>query len=307
MKQTKRWLFMTMTILLFCSGKVLAQMASINGITYVVHGDAAQVASVNSNVTKAEILPTVTINGEDYPVRSIKYLAFNNCNDLTSITIPESITYIEPSAFMSLTGRLNITEIHIGSIESWLSIKFGSRLPTSEQSVDYYVDGELLTEIEIPSSITSIPDCAFYGSKSLSSVKIPEGVTKIGDYAFTGCHSLTSIIIPKSVTEIGCNALVNTKWYDNHLDGVIYAGNVLHKYKGEMQESTSIVVNVGTVSISPSAFAGCWNLTDITFHKSIKKIGLDAFANTTWYESQPEGAIYAGDVLYKYKGAGVAG
>ena len=56
-----------------------------------------------------------------------------------------------------------------------------------------------LTNVTIPSSVTSIGDMAFHGCKSLTSVTIPEGVTSIGRGAFGNCTSLTSVTVPKNV------------------------------------------------------------------------------------------------------------
>ena len=63
-----------------------------------------------------------------------------------------------------------------------------------------------LSEIVIPSSVTSIGDSAFYGCRSLSEIVIPSSVTSIGDWAFSGCDSLSEIVIPSSVTTIGHHA-----------------------------------------------------------------------------------------------------
>ena len=60
-----------------------------------------------------------------------------------------------------------------------------------------------LTSIDIPNSVTSIGNYAFFRCKSLTSINIPNSVTSIEDDAFTGCISLTSINIPNSVTSIG--------------------------------------------------------------------------------------------------------
>jgi hypothetical protein len=90
--------------------------------------------------------------------------AFCDCINLTSVTIPDSVTSIGGSAF------------------SWCSS---------------------LTSVTIPDSVTSIGDAAFYGYSSLTSVTIPDSVTSIGRAAFYGCSSLTSITIPDSVTSIG--------------------------------------------------------------------------------------------------------
>ena len=63
-----------------------------------------------------------------------------------------------------------------------------------------------LSEIVIPSSVTSIGDRAFWRSRSLSEIVIPSSVTSIGDRAFCGCSSLKYISIPSSVTSIGDRA-----------------------------------------------------------------------------------------------------
>ena len=66
-----------------------------------------------------------------------------------------------------------------------------------------------LTSIEIPASVTSIGDYAFFKCSGLTNVSIGSGVTSIGNYAFSGCTSLTSIVIPKGVTSIGNFAFIS--------------------------------------------------------------------------------------------------
>ena len=55
-------------------------------------------------------------------------------------------------------------------------------------------------------------------------------------------------------------------------------------------------------SIGDDAFIGCRGLTSITIPESVTSIGNGAFGETTWYNSQPDGLVYVGNVLYKYKG-----
>ena len=54
----------------------------------------------------------------------------------------------------------------------------------------------------IPSSVTSIGDCAFGYCTSLESVIIPFGVISIGIGVFNDCTSLENVVMPASVTEI---------------------------------------------------------------------------------------------------------
>ena len=63
-----------------------------------------------------------------------------------------------------------------------------------------------LSDIVIPSSVTSIGNRAFLSCLSLSKIVIPSSVTSIGDSAFLWCRSLSDIIIPSSVTSIGVSA-----------------------------------------------------------------------------------------------------
>ncbi|MBO5270649.1 MAG: leucine-rich repeat domain-containing protein, partial [Clostridia bacterium] len=63
-----------------------------------------------------------------------------------------------------------------------------------------------LKSINIPSSVTSIGQSAFFGCSNLTSINIPSSVTSIGQNAFYNCSSLTSINIPSSVKSIGNHA-----------------------------------------------------------------------------------------------------
>ncbi|MCD8056221.1 MAG: leucine-rich repeat domain-containing protein [Clostridiales bacterium] len=93
--------------------------------------------------------------------------AFSCCTNLTSITIPDSVTTIDENAFFSCTRLECIT---------------------------------------IPDSVTSIGSGAFRSCESLTSVIIGNNVTWIGDYAFYSCSSLTSVTIGDSLTSIGGSA-----------------------------------------------------------------------------------------------------
>ena len=90
---------------------------------------------------------------------------------------------------------------------------------------------------------------------------------------FEGCTKLAHISIPNSVNSIGSYAFDGTKWLTNQPDGVVYIGQVLYLYKGDMPANTSIAVNEGTIGIACSAFKDCSNLTSITIPNSVTNIG----------------------------------
>ena len=201
-------------------------------------------------------LKSVTVTGGN-----ILYGAFYNCSDLTSITIPDSITSIGNSAFNGCSGLTSIA------------------IPDSVTSIgDSAFKGcSGLTSITIPDSVTSIGDSAFSGCSGLTSITIPDSVTSIGNYAFNNCSGLTSITIPDSVTSIGewafagCSDLTSITIPDS----VTSIG--LSAFSG-CSGLTSIIIPDSVTSIGVNAFYGCSGLTSITILDSVTSIGLFAFS-----------------------------
>ena len=139
-------------------------------------------------------------------VTSIGYCALIDCSKLTSVTIPNSVTNIGEQAFY---GCSSLTSVHITDIEAWCKITFANVganplfAQVSREDENLYLNGELLTDLVIPNSVTSIGNYAFIGYSKLTSVTIPNNVTNIGVSAFYRCSSLVSVTIGNNVTSIG--------------------------------------------------------------------------------------------------------
>ena len=154
-------------------------------------------------------LTSVEISGN---ATSIGNFAFLDCDDLTSVTILDGVASIEENAFKNCE---NLTDVYISNIEAWCRISFGG---TYANPLSYggnlYIDNELLTELEIPNTITEIKAYAFLECSSLTRIVIPDSVTSIGANAFENCTGLTSVEIPSGVTSMGarvfygCNSLM---------------------------------------------------------------------------------------------------
>ncbi len=247
-------------------------------------------------------------------VTSIGYGAFSDCTSLTSVTIPDSVTSIGSYTFYNCTS---LTSVTIG--DGVKSIGEGA-----------FSGCTSLTSVTIPDSVTSIGEKAFYDCTSLTSVTIGNGVTSIGDGAFSGCDSLTSVTIPDSVTSIGnnafygCTGLTEINWNAVSVKDFTESSNVF--YNAGKEENgitvtfgdsvqkipayafynctslTSVTIGNGVTSIGGSAFSGCASLTSVTIPDSVTSIGSSAFYNTPYYNNLPNGEVYLGKVLYKYKG-----
>ncbi len=136
--------------------------------------------------------------------------AFSDCRALASVTNPDSVESIGESAFSECEA---LVEVSIpGSVESIGESAFsyckGMTAVTIGDSVKHiglaaFNCCEALTEVSIPGSVESIGEYAFSECKALSAVTIGDGVTSIGKMAFSDCKALTTLAIPASVKSIG--------------------------------------------------------------------------------------------------------
>ena len=187
-------------------------------------------------------------------VKKIEDRAFGECTNLSSVTIPSSVTTIGREAFEFCIG---LDAVNISDVASWCGISFGFSFDEHLNKIydsnplyfahKLYVNGKLVTDMAIPSSVTSISDHAFDGCSCLESVKIPSNVTKIGEGAFSGCY-IESI-------EIGTDtdAFMGSKSLKN------------------------VTILEGVKSVAVCAFHGCTNLSAVTIPESVKEIGGGAF------------------------------
>ena len=225
---------------------------------------------------------TSVIIGES--VTSIGSYAFRYCSDITSLTIPNSVTNIEVDAFTG-TGWYNNQPDGVLYLDDWL-IDYKGDMPTNtsieiKDGTKHIANSAFLgcfglTSVAIPNSVTSIGQSAFNGCSGLTSVTIPNSVTSIGDWTFRGCSGLTSVTIPNSVTSIGYGA-----FYDcSGLTSVTIPNSVTSIGESAFEgcsSLTSVTIPNSVTSIRRYAFEGCSSLTSVTIGNSVTSIGYGAF------------------------------
>lgn len=167
-------------------------------------------------------------------LKTVKEQAFHYCEALTDCTLPEGLERVENSGFFGCenwTGVDNIPDSvqYIGPY-AFTECK-GSRLVIPEgitriEEFAFWGYESGLTEIVLPSTLTSISGSAFAWAKDVTSLTIPEGVTSIGEQAFGRMDSLQSLTLPSTLTEIGANAFMGGKAIENKLTEVYIPAGV---------------------------------------------------------------------------------
>ena len=263
-----------------------AVLLSLYDITVLSNGTVEIDSFYNNGYTALEVPDTLC----GRTVVTIDSLAFANQTQLTSVTLPATVTSIGESAF---SGCTNLTSINLGVAQTIGDYAFQnctSLTTISGLSGVVYI-GELafsncsaLTSINLGVTQT-IGDYAFQNCTSLTTISGLSGVVYIGELAFSNCSALTSIIIPNTISNVGagafagCNNLVITSYSSNF----VAEGNILYNSNKTKIITTGKIVSNITIEdtiteICRYAFFNNTNLTDIEINNFIYIRGY-AFAN----------------------------
>ena len=198
---------------------------------------------------------------------SIGDSAFIERHELTSATIPGSVSNIDHYAFAYCTCLANVT-IQDGVVEI---------------SGRFFEGCSSLTTVVIPGSVLVIGDYAFADCRMLADVEIREGVTSIGDGAYAGC-CLTAVTVPESMISIGNGpfggnpSLQEISVRQNNpactaIDGVLFGkdGLVLVQYPAGRQNETYMIPD-GITRIGAFAFECCEHLTTVIIPEGTTQI-----------------------------------
>ena len=219
-----------------------------SNLRYNLHNDVQYLGSMDNPyyilmkpngdaVTQLQIHPDTKMIAEE---------AFYDCQTLTAVTIPDSVTSVGSHAFGNCTGLVSLT------IENGLQV------------IGEYAFSRCsaLTELTIPDSVTAIGKNAFGSCTGLTSVKMGKGVKTIGEYAFILCTGLSNITIGEGVSTIGNYAF----FYCTDL--------------------SSVTIPVSVVEICEHAFDSCGKLQDVYYWGSEQQwTKVDIKKNNSWKDT----------------------
>lgn len=191
---------LSITLTFLPMGAVAATKITKENLKYTVNADgqSVTVSGTSGSPTQLNIESSISDNGTNYTVTKIGMWAFNKCNSLTEVTIPNTVIEIDYQAFYYCPNLKKVT-IHEG-------------VKTIGQTA--FIGCTQLTSITIPGTVTEM-DSAFSGSTALSQVTLTNGIPKISSHAFERCTELREIKVPISVDEIcsdafnGCTGLTS--------------------------------------------------------------------------------------------------
>ena len=144
----------------------------------------------------------------------IEPFAFYGCNTLGTVKFPSSLTSVGTMAFsnctalggVDLSSATGLSSISGSCFSGCSSLSF-AKLPDSLSTISSSAfSNTALESIVIPENVTTLGSYCFNGCKSLSDVVLPNGLTTIGEYAFYNDTALTSVYVPISVSSIGAYA-----------------------------------------------------------------------------------------------------
>lgn len=264
------------------------------GITYAYDSedDTYSVADCDVNIVNAVILSE--IQGKD--VVKIEKNAFDDCANLTSVSVPESIvsglSAYDRCAFVRCgnLARIDVAEGNSAycSVDGVVFSKDISELcvfpkgrggtyeiPEGTLNIDMgaFTNCDKLVSIKLPSSVTAIDIYAFTLCDNLVTVELSEGITQIGHGAFKDCVKLENINIPESVTILDTNVFEGC----SSLKSIVLPGNV--------------------ANLRNDVFSNCVSLKNIILPEHLKTIDSNVFNNCTGLESIviPDTVISIGD------------
>ena len=226
-------------------------LQATEGLVFTLSQDGTEYFVTDYTGTAAEVYVPATHEG--LPVTTIRHYgdgdAFAYCKQLTSVTLPDSITSIGGGAFLACSQLTSVT------------------LPDSLVSIgeDAFAHCENLASVTLPESLVSIGNAAFQSCTTLTNIHIPAGIMYIGEAVFELCNDLESITVAEN------NAFYAAR------DGILYNKDMTQFIHAPAAIEGSVTVPGSITSIGTDVFSRCIRLQSLTIEEGVERIESQAF------------------------------
>ena len=234
---------------------------TITDYQYIVLNDKCRLVRYTGTETRVVVPDRVTVDGKEYEVE-ISAGCFKD-TPIVTLALPENITAIPDSMCENCQQLTSVSFMNVRSIgknafwhcDNWkfklddlnngntsvlkkigetafgFSGLYGKVVITSDMELDIaaFQICRNISEVEIQSGVTEIPERLFAENRSLEKITLPETLTKIGFMAFSQ-NIVKNLVVPRNVKEIG-KLMISTYM----VSGEKYTGIILG-YKGSAAE-----------------------------------------------------------------------
>lgn len=290
------------TIIMFhvMTGPAFAEQ--FGDLIYQVEGETVKITACSPTAAGEVMIPAEI---EGMPVVAIGNSAFLDCNLITGISIPDSVTTMGPRAFYSCDGLTSVTlppglTAIPDELLSRCSNLIAANIPAGVTSIGQNAFSfSLLAQVSIPASVTFIDKFAFFQTSissvtippgvesisqgtfsycvNLTEVNLPDGLLEVGESGFSSCPSLQSLEMPDSVSTLGvgtfahCSALKNFGFPPN-------VTSIPTLFFLDCQEVTSVLIPAQITNLGISVFSGCSKLKFLHFLGSAPTTASNTFS-----------------------------
>lgn len=197
--------------------------------------------------------------------------AFSNTG-LTTVTLPNSLTYLGSSAF--------------SSCKDLASISIGTGI--TEIPYNCFSGCNALTSVDLPEHVTSIGGGAYSYCDGLVSITLPSSIQAVGASAFANCSNLEEVVIPDNVTTLGERAFQYDKKLKHVQIGKGVATLETDLFNG-CESLSSVELSEGLTAVKKFVFQYCSSLKTVTFPST-----LTTLSNSTCFGWTPDSLYFLG-------------
>lgn len=208
-------------------------------------------------------------------VTSIGDNFFNGCAGMQSLSVGAVLQSIGENAFLGCTG---LQRVELKNLSAWCRFNFGSE----EQNPLYYaknlyMDGNLVTDLTLPSGVVAVGDYAFYGCDKLTAVALPASVETIGIGAFGECTALKDLTFEDGSSKLTLvtgngdrpfrNAPIETLYLGRNIDGLYFPDDLASLRK--------VTVGNDVTEIKSELFVNSTDLQEVHISDLVAWCGID--------------------------------